>query len=286
MIRKMLRGTIIGILVVAAAWVAPVRAGLDSSSTVIVMPARPRLVQLAFQVAHFKDVGLVAYNTSAALSAPLLHVWNGREWVQIGMDEYVSGTFLPSSVGHVFILGDSTSLPAAMTEDPKWAANVHKTADLGTASLLNQFGTVLKFNGLEWRWLAEQNGLILTDRNAERRRYGRWGKSGVDATRQPAKAIEATAMPPAPPVTDIKEPTLPLAPAAPAPSVEAPKTPETTTAPVPGTEVKAIDVQTITVSPAQVKTPEAPKAVAPDVSAVPAAPAVTNSPVPADPTTK
>ncbi len=235
--------------VMAAACVLP---GVSDAATVIVMPARTRVVQLAFQVARVKDVGLVAYNNSPSLAAPLIHVWNGREWVQIGVDEYVSGTFLPSGVDHLFVLGDSTSLPAAMAGDPKWAAHVHKTADLNVASLLNVLGPVLKFSSSEWRWLAEQNGLEITDRNADRRRYGRWGKSGTDATfRPPPSPIGEVA--PQPPMTDIKEPTLPLT--TPAAKVEVPKEPAAV-APV----------------PAVTKVPEAPKAAeVPKVPEVPKA---------------
>lgn len=285
MTKRILTTFVMGILVVAA-WAPPSRAGLDSSSTVIVMPARTRVVQLAFQIARLKDVGLVAYNNSPTLAAPLIHAWNGREWIQIGMDEYVSGSFLPATVKHVFVLGDSVSLPAAMAVDPKWAAQVHKTADLGTASLLNQLGTVLKFSGMEWRWLAEQNGLMLTDRNAERRRYGRWGKTGVDESLKPSAAPMPESMPPEPPVSDIKEPTLPLTP--PPAKVDEPKVPEAPlTEPAPAPEVKAPDAK-----PAEATMPEkaaeadAPKSEPKAETKAPAPAASPDAPAAADPTRK
>lgn len=236
MIRNKLAKLVLALLVVVASALLPASAGLDSPATLIVMPARTRIVQLAFQVAHIKNVGLVAYNNSRTLAAPLVHVWNGREWIQIGMDEYTSGSFMPSKIANVFILGDSAGLPAAMTVDPTWAGTVHKTADLGTASLLNRLNEVLKFSSLQWRWLADQNGLTLHDSSAERRRYGRWGKKN-DAVIATPGAMRPTEMPPEPPVRDVKEPVLSKVPVAP-PVVESPKVPETTTTPVPVVEAK------------------------------------------------
>lgn len=283
MIRNRLSGWV-ALVLGAAALSSTAEAGLGSS-TVIVMPARPRLVQLAFEIAAIKDVGLVSYNNSPTLVTPLVHAWNGSKWVQISMDEYVSGAFLPSKVKHAFILGDSVSLPAAMAADPAWAGEVHKTADFDTATLINQFGAVLKFSSPEWRWLAEQNGLTLTDHNAERRRYGRWGKDNVDESVVPARSTPGT-LPPEPPVTGIKEPTtltIPAAPAAaavPAPAAEPAQGPTTITTPVLAPEVKPAEK-----APETPKAVEAPKAEAPAAPAAkpeaPAAPAATNAPAPA-----
>lgn len=293
MIHSKFSGWVIGIFGLALAWTLPADAGIGASSTVIVMPARNRVVQLAFEVAQVKDVGLVAYNNSPTLAAPLIHVWSGSKWVQITMDEYLSGAFLPSGVRHVFILGDSTTLPEAMKVDPAWAKNVHKTADYGVASLLNQLGPVLKFSSLEWRWLAEQNGLMLTDQNAERRRYGRWGKAGVDESRMP-QATEAAIMPPEPPVLGLKESVPPKAPVA-VPPVDAVKPPEAIAPPLPEAEVKPAEVKfKETPKPAapapETKSPEAkvaePPALTDKVETTPAAPASTNAPAVADPTVK
>jgi len=280
MFRKILTGLVVSV-VVAAAWALPVVAGPD---TVIVMPARTRVVQLAFQVARVKDVALVAYNNSPTLAAPLVHVWNGREWLPIGIEEYVSGTFLPSAVEHVFVLGDSTSLPAAMTEAPSWAKHVHKTADLNVANLLNEFGPVLKFNSAEWRWLAEQNGLQITDRNAERRRYGRWGKSDVETpTLKPAQSPVVELPPEAPVPAATKEQTTPLT--TPEVKVETPKEPtaaKVSEAPKPAPAAPTVMHLSI---PAAAAGPAQP-VVAPVVVA-PATNAPANStPVVTDPTTK
>lgn len=241
MIRKKLAMLVLGLVAVTATALLPASAAMDSAGTLIVMPTRTRIIQLAFEVARVKNVGLVAYNNSPTLATPLVHVWNGHEWIQIGMDEYTSGSFMPSKIAHVFILGDRAGMPAAMTVDPAWAGTVHNTADLSIANLLNSFNEVLKFSGSEWRWLAAQNGLKLNDANTARRRYGRWGKNDVDAKAFTPGALQPTAMPPEPPVQDIKEPVLlkvPVAAPVAAPVVETPKVPETATAPVPVVEAK------------------------------------------------
>lgn len=193
MIRKNLAG-VLGALAIAVAGALPAGAGAGSG-TVIVMPARPRVVQLAFQVASVKDVWLVAYNSNPVLAEPLVHYWNGHEWKQIDREAYLAGSFLPSPVAHVFILDDSNGLPSFMTWNPPWAKHTHRTADLAVADLLNEFGPVLKFSGSDWQWLADQNDLTLDDRNAERRRYGRWGSTNASSARVPAASVPATNMP-------------------------------------------------------------------------------------------
>ena len=244
MIRKNVTGLLVAI-VMAAAWVSPAGAG-SSSGTVIVMPARTRVVQLAFQVAAVKDVWLVAYNNNPALAEPLIHFWNGHEWKQIDREAYLAGSFLPTVASDVFILGDSTSLPVFMTWPPTWVKHVHKTADLNVANLLNEFGPVLKFSRSDWEWLADQNDLNLDDRNAERRHYGRWGKSGAQKPFTP--------VPSQPPMPEA----MTLPPTAPAAKADSSK--EAVMTPVP--------------APAAAKVPEAPK-----VSAE--APEAAKSPMPA-----
>lgn len=211
-------------------------AGSATPESIIVMPARVRVVQLAFQISRCKEVGLVTYNNNPSLREPLIHVWNGQEWIQISMQDYVQGSFMSGDPKHVFLLGDSTTLPLRMMDDVSWYKNLHRLTTLDITTLINEFGTALKFSSRQWKWLAEQNGLKIQDQNAERRRYGRWGAPGREKDLDPNK-LEATKLPPAAiivdpppakvtppavvekpvPVVEEKKPEVPVAPAVAAP---------------------------------------------------------------------
>lgn len=232
-------------------------AGSATPSTILVIPARARMVQLAFQVAAVKDAGLVCYDNNAVAKDLLIHVWNGHEWIRITADEYTSGAFMSGTAKDVFILGPATTIPSVMMVDPTWGKTTHRIAELDSATILNELGNVINFSSRQWKWLAEKNGMILTDKNAERRRYGRWGKSGVDASSIPRPAALAPAttdairMPPSEPIVE-PVPVTTVQPPAPAPAPIAP----------------------------QILTPPAAPVVEPPVAPAPVTPAVV------DPTTK
>ena len=194
---------ILGMGLIALAIVATtdcVTAATATPETIIVMPARKRVVHLAFQIARCKDVGLVTYNNSPTLSSPLIHVWNGQEWVQITSEDYQQGAFMSGEPRHVFILGDNNTLPSQMAVTPAWAQNAEKITSLETANLVNQFGKSLNFSSRQWKWIAEVNGLSITDQNADRRRYGRWGAPGKEVDLSPAK-LDSVELPPGPIMT-------------------------------------------------------------------------------------
>ena len=183
------------VLALSAVVVADAWAGMATPTTILVTPARRRLIELASQLSRIKDIGLVAYDNGSTLPEPVLHIWNGTEWIRIEMDDFVSGNFMSGEPKHLILLGDSTTLPARMAADPTWCSDVHRIATLDTANLLNELHKTLKFSSTQWKWLAEENGLSLIDHNSERRRYGRWGAPSKEAVTP--SATEPMSMPPA-----------------------------------------------------------------------------------------
>jgi len=177
-------------------------------SAVLVIPARQRIVKLAFEIARLKDVCLVSYSSSLTQQSTLIHVWNGEKWEPIDTDAYAAGSFMSGEPKTLIVIGDSTTLPAQLAGEPSWCRNVHKTAKLDTASLVNELGGILKFESGDWEWIAAREGLKLTDRNEERRRYGRWGAPGKEQESRMLPSEEGAVMPPAAPIaapiTDLK----------------------------------------------------------------------------------
>lgn len=197
--KKLLSSGLIVLAMVATsdcAW-----AGSATPESIMVVPARKRMVQLAFEISRCKEIGLVTYNNSPTLPAPLLHAWNGQEWIQISMDDFVEGRFMSGDPKHVFLLGDASSLPLKMMDGPTWYRDLHRITTLDTATIINQIGNVLHFSARQWKWLAEIYGMKIEDKNTELRRYGRWGAPGKEKDLTPTK-LENIVLPPTPPVAD------------------------------------------------------------------------------------
>jgi hypothetical protein len=110
-----------------------------------------------------------------------------------------------------------------------------RIASLTPVDLLNELNRDLAFTPMEWRWLAKRYGLTLTDLNAERRRYGKYGPPGSKPVKpQPSAGVEMPPAAPPPagkalepvgapaPVFDVKPAEPPAAPAASAPPAAEP----------------------------------------------------------------
>ena len=234
-----------------------VSAGMATPDSIIVMPARKRVVQLAFEVARCKDVGLVTYNTGRGMDAPLIHVWNGQEWVQISLDDYVQGSFMSGEPKHVFLLGDAHTLPLRMMDEVAWYKNLERVTTLDITALVNTFGNSLKFSSRQWKWIAEKNGLSIKDQNTERRRYGRWGAPGKEVELKPTK-VDSIEMPPSAIIADpIAEPKHDIAkPKTEKPVTDAVKIEEPKTEPVKteAAKVEPIKTETVKVEPVKAET--------------------------------
>lgn len=258
-------------------------------STVMVIPARQRLVKLGFELVQIKDICLVSYSIPPGSTTPLVHVWDGRQWTPIDVDSYVSGAFLSSEVKTLVVVGDSATVPASLAVEPSWAGKVHKTASMDVATLVNELGKLLRFSSREWERIAALENLTLKDNNAERRRYGRWGAPGKEKeTEMPPPAISPEMPPTLPskaPVVELKAPPAEVEslkveskteekPVPPAPPIVAPPAPPAppVAPPAPKVEAKAEEKPAApAVAPAAPKVeakaeekPAAPAAAAPD----------------------
>jgi len=225
-----------------------VLAGSATPESIMVVPARQRMVQLAFELARCKEIGLVTYNTSPALPTPLIHAWNGQEWIQISMDDYVEGRFMSGDPKHVFLFGDASSLPLKMMDGPTWYKDLNRVTSMDIATIINQVGNVLHFSARQWKWLADIYGMKIDDQSTERRRYGRWGAPGKEKDLTPNK-LESVILPPAP----VADPVAPKANIEPVKS----ETPMSPKADSPVVEKPTVPV-TVTITPEPVKV-EAPK---------------------------
>ncbi len=146
--------------------------------TLIVAPARYSVIQVAQDVLQRAPAVLVSYQGDAASSEPLLHAWNGREWVQMSMKDYREVSFLQRTPDQVVLIGGPDVLPQSLVDASSWASRVERVSDLTTGALVNEFGRVLNWRDSEWQWFAKRYNLTLTDEAAPRRHTSWYDQPG------------------------------------------------------------------------------------------------------------
>lgn len=181
--RKLLVGACLALLAAGNVW----SRGIDTPPALVVLPARQRVIEFGFDLIRQQQATLIAYQQVGP--DLLIHLWNGREWVPMTPAVYFSGTFLLGAPDQLVLVGDDNLLPSIFQTLPDWSRKTERIRALDIASLVNQFGTLLKFDDGQWKWFADKYDLVLTDSNAARRRWGKYGPPGQEWYRKqpPAK---------------------------------------------------------------------------------------------------
>lgn len=139
-----------------------------SDSTLLIMPARTRLVQLGFDLAKIRAFSLVTYEGTSS-TRPFLHHWNGAEWAELTLEELTERGFLAQTPSRVVIIGEDSMVSPDLYEAVSWCPEVHKIPSIKTVEIVNVLHPLLGFNDGEIEWLAGRHYLRIRDVNEERR---------------------------------------------------------------------------------------------------------------------
>ena len=144
--------------------------------TLLVIPSRCSVIQFATDIAHIRSLRIVAYDKTQS-GQLMLFIWdeNREGWDPIGFDEIQTGNAMEHSPSTIFLISQPGQSPAGITAG---YSNTHNIQSLNIKDIVNALHEELNFRPSEWKWLAGRYGLQLKDRNAERRRYGRYGRPG------------------------------------------------------------------------------------------------------------
>lgn len=156
-------------------------AARDAKNDVIVVPARNRMIALAFDVQALRDVVMISYKGTAATADPLLHVWNRKtqQWEELGVQEYSIGQFMPAQPNNLYLIGTDRDLPPSVLSGAAQARSVIRIDTISIAEIVNILNQSMNFSEKEWKALAKRHGLETRDLNYERRKWGRFGAPGT-----------------------------------------------------------------------------------------------------------
>lgn len=246
-----------------------------ADQVVLAIPARHDLVNLGFDfVSMFpRSMNLVCYSGSGeSLSLERFDAVAGR-WLRLEPASWAT-----ASGDALVLVGEGAAVPQ-LRSSAVWAKQASVVGGARLHEVANAVNGFLRMSPAQWRRLADTHGFTLLDRNADARRYGRYGPPG-------GRRTPASQPMPAGADIDIVVPAAPAAPAAPATNAAptAPAAPAATAVPA------APAAPTLPVATAAIAAPTAPAApavpaatAAAAASSAPAAPAVPAVPVvPAD----
>ena len=138
-------------------------------STLMIVPARYRVLQLAFDMNWMKSVSIMSFRGDAKTAKPYLHLWTGSDWRHVGMEEFSSGLFMSPSPATVILVGDSKTVPASLVEAIAWDCKTARLETLDVGELVNRLNSLLHFNDEELALLARRYNLNLDDIYAKER---------------------------------------------------------------------------------------------------------------------
>lgn len=138
--------------------------------TMLVVPARYSVLQVAFDMYRRFPVVLVSYQGEASTESPLLHAWTGKDWSPITLPEYGTASFLRVAPGQTVLVGDDALLPPVLASSiSSWCPRVLNVPFIDNAALVNSFGEIFKFKPRDFEWFARRYNLKLKDENQPRR---------------------------------------------------------------------------------------------------------------------
>lgn len=178
--KKLWSGIVLALVVCLNCVTATEKSG---NSTVLVIPARYKVVQLAFDIVTLRSVNLISYQKVSGSSDLLLHAWNAanRVWVEITSSELQSGLFDAVAAA---VIGPDGSDFINYTGSSAWGGAVKVLPTYDIAQILTGLDGCYHFRPYEWEWLARRYNLSVKDTNYEQRRYGRYGPPGSKNTKQ------------------------------------------------------------------------------------------------------
>ncbi|MDO9542728.1 MAG: hypothetical protein Q7J98_10460 [Kiritimatiellia bacterium] len=142
-----------------------------SSDTVLVVPARPGILRLAFDLAGMRSVTIVSFRGKANAGEPLLHVWEGKKWQYVSFDDFCSLRFVDQPPKTAIIIGDDQTVPKALLQGMNWPCKIERLPTINAADLINGMDPYCQFSSREWKRLAKSYSLKLEDVNAPKRDF-------------------------------------------------------------------------------------------------------------------
>jgi hypothetical protein len=203
----------------------------ESLSTLLVVPSRQTMIQLAFDMQSLRQAEVVCWQPGPSPDSPVLNYWNekAKKWDALTIEQFKSHARLPQKPQKIIFIGLDT--PPVLTEC--FPSGIARFETFDRAMLVNNLDAFYSFSNGEWRLLSKRYNFMIRDVNEKLRSRNRYANppasEGAKSKRQPvifdknpppAEVIELEAVPAEEPV---------VAPESVAPESDAPESVKTET---------------------------------------------------------
>lgn len=142
------------------------RASSSEDITLLVVPARYTVLQVAFDIVPRFPAVLVSYQPGADQGRPLFYAWNGSKWLYISNEDFFNGNFVGADIARTIVVGDDNT-PSELLEPLEWVPEMGRVESLMTGDLINGLGNIFDFTPEKWAWFAARYNLRLNDGSEE-----------------------------------------------------------------------------------------------------------------------
>ena len=152
---------------------------IADSSTMMIVPARPRAILMGQDMAVLRNCNLVSYQGTPGQVDPVMHAWHNRAWRQISVDILGNPQSYETNPRTILVFGHPNELPQSITEAARRVCrDVRLIPTLDVVTMITSLNDLYEFKDGEWRALANRYDLNIKDINERRRKYGRYGPPG------------------------------------------------------------------------------------------------------------
>lgn len=161
----------LGFFAFAIAALAPVKhaQGLEREKNLILTPARMATVQMSFDLARLRPATIISCEERKGRD-PLLHVWDGGEWLRLEMADLAAGNFLSTPPTRIIALGGNDVMPDSVLQTASRHGAILRVASIRPVDMANALTEPLELSRDELAWLAKRHNLNLLDLSEDQKK--------------------------------------------------------------------------------------------------------------------
>jgi len=167
----MMKKFLVAIFAVGSLWSGAQAAEYEVS--LLMVPREETPVQVAFDLGgKGYPIMLLAWQMKGG--KPVIHAWNGTEWLYVSLEDYKSGRFFSRPPARALLVGsEGNDVSAALIPASSWCSQIVHTDTAELRKLLNFVGTQFDFPWPHWDWFARRYGFQVQEINPDYRN-DRW----------------------------------------------------------------------------------------------------------------
>lgn len=159
--KKRIFGLVAGVMVASL-----VSASRKDEITLVMVPRDNRVQRVGLDISNRYPTLLVSYKILP--NGVSLHGWNGKEWVNISLNDFQEGNFFRTGPDSALVIEkEGVSIPEIMIPPAGWCDVAYKITTSEMRPLLHLIGQYYDFKHKDWQWFSENYKMSMEAINPE-----------------------------------------------------------------------------------------------------------------------